>query len=50
MAVTPEAAPTVRAHKAATRSIYAWGEGQAEGNGRMRELLEVWWATLDSNQ
>ena len=28
-----------RPHKAAKRYIYAWGEGTAEGNGRMKDLL-----------
>jgi pyruvate, orthophosphate dikinase len=34
-------APTApeRAHKAAKRYIYAWGEGTAEGNGGMKDLL-----------
>ena len=30
---------TDRAHKAAKRYIYAWGEGTAEGNGTMKDLL-----------
>ena len=30
---------TDRAHKAAKRYIYAWGEGSAEGDGDMRDLL-----------
>src|SRR5665811_1485078 len=33
----PESA--TRAHKAATRYIYAWGNGKAEGNGKMKDLL-----------
>jgi pyruvate,orthophosphate dikinase len=38
---TPRAAAAApeRAHKAAKRYIYAWGEGRAEGNGRMKDLL-----------
>jgi pyruvate,orthophosphate dikinase len=34
-------APTVpeRAHTAAKRYIYAWGDGTAEGNGTMKDLL-----------
>ena len=31
--------PTDRAHKAAKRYIYAWGDGTAEGNGTMKDLL-----------
>src|SRR3954447_24542907 len=34
----PPQAPD-RAHKAAKRYIYAWGEGTAEGNGGMKDLL-----------
>ena len=30
---------TDRAHQAAKRYIYAWGEGTAEGNGKMKDLL-----------
>jgi pyruvate,orthophosphate dikinase len=30
---------TERAHRAAKRYIYAWGEGTAEGNGGMKDLL-----------
>ena len=30
---------TDRAHKAAKRYIYAWGDGSAEGNGTMKDLL-----------
>jgi pyruvate,orthophosphate dikinase len=33
----PESA--TRAHKAAKRYIYAWGNGEAEGNGKMKDLL-----------
>ena len=36
---TTVAAPADRAHKAAKRYIYAWGEGAAEGNAQMRDLL-----------
>ncbi len=32
-------APTTRAHVAAKRYIYAWGDGAAEGNGSMKDLL-----------
>src|SRR3954452_15838651 len=31
--------PADREHRAAKRYIYAWGEGRAEGNAQMRELL-----------
>jgi len=31
--------PAERAHKAAKRYIYAWGEGAAEGSGTMKDLL-----------
>jgi len=37
--VTVTAPSTERAHKAAKRYIYAWGDGAAEGNGRMKDLL-----------
>jgi pyruvate, orthophosphate dikinase len=40
--MTTTAEPTTqseRAHKAAKRYIYAWGDGAAEGNGRMKDLL-----------
>jgi pyruvate,orthophosphate dikinase len=37
MATTSPA--TDRAHKAAKRYIYAWGEGTAEGDGGMKDLL-----------
>jgi len=33
----PESA--TRAHRAAKRYIYAWGDGRAEGHGRMKDLL-----------
>ena len=36
---TTAASPTDRPHQAARRYIYAWGEGQAEGNGEMKDLL-----------
>ena len=36
---TTATAPTDRAHRAAKRYIYAWGEGTAEGNGLMKDLL-----------
>jgi pyruvate,orthophosphate dikinase len=38
MAVTAETA-TERAHRAAKRYIYAWGDGAAEGSGTMKDLL-----------
>ena len=38
MAVTA-ATPTDRAHKAAKRYIFAWGDGHAEGNATMRDQL-----------
>ena len=31
--------PADRAHKAAKRYIYAWGDGTAEGDGGMKDLL-----------
>ena len=34
----PDPAPTTRAHAAAKRYIYAWGDGRAEGNGSMKDL------------
>jgi pyruvate, orthophosphate dikinase len=40
--MTTAEAPTPvpeRAHKAAKRYIYAWGDGTAEGNGKMKDLL-----------
>ncbi|HET7181820.1 MAG TPA: pyruvate, phosphate dikinase [Candidatus Limnocylindrales bacterium] len=39
MTTTPAPATTDRAHKAAKRYIYAWGDGTAEGNGGMKDLL-----------
>src|SRR5690349_22682648 len=36
---TIEPATAERAHKAAKRYIYAWGDGAAEGNGGMKDLL-----------
>src|SRR5262245_66194146 len=39
MTQTIEPATSERAHKAAKRYIYAWGEGAAEGNGAMKDLL-----------
>jgi pyruvate,orthophosphate dikinase len=36
---TTAASPTDRPHRAAKRYIYAWGEGSAEGNGGMKDLL-----------
>src|SRR5437867_4562264 len=38
MAVTA-ATPTDRAHRAAKRYIYAWGDGAAEGSGTMKDML-----------
>ena len=35
----PEAAQVTRAHAASKRYIYAWGDGRAEGNGSMKDLL-----------
>ncbi len=35
----PDVAPSTRAHAAAKRYIYAWGDGRAEGNGTMKDLL-----------
>jgi pyruvate,orthophosphate dikinase len=35
----PDVAPSTRAHVAAKRYIYAWGDGRAEGNGSMKDLL-----------
>ncbi len=35
----PDVAPSTRAHAAAKRYIYAWGDGRAEGNGSMKDLL-----------
>jgi pyruvate, orthophosphate dikinase len=39
MTQTIEPATGERAHRAAKRYIYAWGEGTAEGNGGMKDLL-----------
>jgi pyruvate, orthophosphate dikinase len=39
MTQTIEPASGERAHKAAKRYIYAWGDGAAEGNGGMKDLL-----------
>src|SRR5213078_1814866 len=39
MTQTAEPIAPERAHKAAQRYIYAWGEGSAEGNGGMKDLL-----------
>ncbi|HLX34472.1 MAG TPA: pyruvate, phosphate dikinase [Candidatus Limnocylindrales bacterium] len=39
MTTTAEPSTADRAHQAAKRYIYAWGDGQAEGNGRMKDLL-----------
>ena len=36
---TTAAPVTDRPHKAAKRYIYAWGEGSAEGDGNMKDLL-----------
>jgi pyruvate,orthophosphate dikinase len=36
---TTAASPTDRAHRAAKRYVYAWGDGTAEGNGGMKDLL-----------
>jgi pyruvate, orthophosphate dikinase len=36
---TTAVSPTDRPHRAAKRYIYAWGEGTAEGNGGMKDLL-----------
>ena len=37
---TPQCPTTAtRAHAAAKRYIYAWGDGTAEGNGKMKDLL-----------
>jgi pyruvate, orthophosphate dikinase len=36
---TPTAATAERPHRATKRYIYAWGEGSAEGNAGMRDLL-----------
>ena len=39
MTQTAEPIAPERAHKAAQRYIYAWGDGAAEGNGGMKDLL-----------
>ncbi|HXG26937.1 MAG TPA: pyruvate, phosphate dikinase [Candidatus Binatia bacterium] len=39
MTQTIEPAAAERAHKAAKRYIYAWGDGVAEGSGTMKDLL-----------
>src|SRR6188472_976852 len=39
MTTTTPTAATERQHTAAKRYIYAWGEGTAEGNAQMRDLL-----------
>ena len=39
MTQTIEPPVTERAHKAAKRYIYAWGDGAAEGSGTMKDLL-----------
>src|SRR5262245_30537475 len=39
MTQTIEPATSERAHKAAKRYIYAWGDGAAEGDGGMKDLL-----------
>jgi pyruvate,orthophosphate dikinase len=36
---TTATSPTERRHKASKRYVYAWGEGTAEGNGGMKDLL-----------
>jgi pyruvate,orthophosphate dikinase len=36
---TSQVATSERAHRAAKRYIYAWGDGKAEGNGGMKDLL-----------
>ena len=35
----PTPLPSTRAHAAAKRYIYAWGDGRAEGDGSMKDLL-----------
>ena len=37
--MTGTATPPTRAHRAEKRYIYAWGDGHAEGNGEMKDLL-----------
>ncbi|HET9085633.1 MAG TPA: pyruvate, phosphate dikinase [Candidatus Limnocylindrales bacterium] len=39
MTTTIDSAATERPHKAGKRYIYAWGDGTAEGNAGMRDLL-----------
>jgi len=39
MTTTIDSAATERPHKAGKRYIYAWGDGAAEGNAGMRDLL-----------
>ena len=39
MATAQTSTAPERAHKAAKRYIYAWGDGTAEGNGQMKDLL-----------
>jgi len=39
MALSPAASSTERAHRAAKRYIYAWGDSRAEGHAGMRDLL-----------
>src|SRR5690242_12004761 len=39
MTTTIDSAATERPHKAGKRYIYAWGDGTAEGNAQMRDLL-----------
>jgi pyruvate, orthophosphate dikinase len=39
MTTTTPTAATERPHTAEKRYIYAWGEGTAEGNAGMRDLL-----------
>ena len=36
---TTAVSPTDRSHRATKRYIYAWGDGTAEGNGGMKDLL-----------
>src|SRR4029078_8283207 len=39
MTPTIDSTATERPHKAQKRYIYAWGDGAAEGNAKMRDLL-----------
>src|SRR6476620_4849012 len=39
MTTTIDSTATERPHRAAKRYIYAWGDGRAEGNAQMRDLL-----------